>query len=53
MTTLPFANESTDTVMYGCKDACMSPCEYAAMYVARSKSVHSGLSLRDKTHTNI
>ena len=26
--TLPFATGSTDTVVYGCKDVCMSPCVY-------------------------
>ena len=51
MTTLPFATESTDTVVYGCKDVCMSPCVYAAMYVARSNSVHSGLSPRHRVGT--
>ena len=49
MTTLPFATEFADTVVYGCKDVCMSPCVYAA----RSNTVHSGLSPRDKTRTDI
>ena len=51
MTALPFATECTDTVVYGFKDVCMSPCVYAVMYVVPSKSLQ--WSPRDKACTDI
>ena len=51
MTTLPFATGSTDTVVYGCKDVCMSPCVYEAMCSAVKISTVE--SPRDKASTDI
>ena len=51
MTTLPFAAGSTDTVVYGCKDVCMSPCVYEAMCSAVKISTVE--SPRDKASTDI
>ena len=51
MTTVPFAAGSTDTVVYGCKDVCMSPCLYEAMCsVVKISTVESP---RDKASTDI
>merc|ERR1712242_588570 len=54
MTTLPFAIGSTDTVVYGCKNVCMSlvgMCVYEAMCSAVKISTVE--SPRDKASTDI
>ena len=51
MTTVPFAAGSTDTVVYGCKDVCMSPCVYDAM--CSVVKISTVVSRRDKTRTDI
>ena len=54
MTTVPFAAGSTDTVVYGCKDVCMSPCVYMRVwsYMKRGQNQYCG-SPRDKACTDI
>ena len=51
ITTLPFATECTDTVVYGCKDLCLSPWVYEA--ICSAVKLSTVVSPRDKTHTNI
>ena len=54
MTTVPFAAGSTDTVVYGCKDVCMSPWVYMHVwsYMKRGQNQYCG-SPRDKACTDI
>ena len=46
MTTVPFAAGSTDTVVYGCKDVCMSPYVYEAICSAVKISTVGVLGIR-------
>ena len=54
MTTVPFAAGSMDTVVYGCKDVCMSPWVYMRVwsYMKRGQNQYCG-SPRDKACTDI
>ena len=50
--TLPFATEYVmDSIVYGCKDVCMSPCIYEAMCSA--VKISTVVSPRDKARTDI
>ena len=51
MTTVPFAAGSTDTVVYGCKDVCMSPCVYEA--ICSAVKLSTVVNPRDKTRNDI
>ena len=52
MTTLPFATESTDTVVYGCK-GCVYVSLYVCSYVSSAVKISTVESPRDKASTDI
>ena len=52
MTTLPFATESTDTVVYGCK-GCVYVSLYVCSYVSSAVKISTVDSPRDKASIDI
>ena len=52
MTTLPFATESPDTVVYGCK-GCVYVSLYVCSYVSSAVKISTVDSPRDKASTDI